>query len=80
MPNIKSKHLIFKANIAGIKTYLLVINGSESELIDKSFVRINKISTFKLKQTIRLKLKNKKIVEWLDRGCLIEVEIGNHQE
>ena len=46
---VESKHLIFKASVAGIKTYLLVDNDSEAKLIDKSFVRTNKISTFKFK-------------------------------
>ena len=49
VPKMEGKHLIFKANVAGIKTYLLVDNGSKAKLIDQSFVRANKISTFKLK-------------------------------
>ena len=77
---MEGKHLIFKANVAGIKTCLLVDNSSEAKLIDQSFVRTNKISIFKLKQRIKLELKNREVVEWLDRACLIELEISNHQE
>ena len=80
MPKIESKHLIFKASVAGIQTHLLVDNGSEAKLIDQFFVRINKISTFKLKQQIKLELKNRKKVEWLDKICLIDVEIGDYRE
>ena len=58
MPKIESKHLIFKTNVAGIKTCLLVDNGSKVELIDKFFVRTSKISTFKLKTQIRFELGN----------------------
>ena len=50
MPKIEGKHLVFKASIATIKTRLLIDNGSEAELIDESFVRTQKLSTFKLKK------------------------------
>ena len=58
VPKIKGKHLVFKSSINGMKTRLLVDNGSETKLIDKSFVRTNKISTFKLKKAIKLTLGN----------------------
>ena len=48
MPKIESKHLVFKAGIAGIKTRLLIDNGSKAKLIDKSFVRTQRINIFKL--------------------------------
>ena len=60
---IKDKHLIFKASVAGIKTRLLVDNDSETELINKFFVRTNKISIFKLKTQIRLELDNEEKVK-----------------
>ena len=44
---------MFKASVAGMKTRLLIDNGSEAELINKSFVRTQKISTFKLKKKIK---------------------------
>ena len=66
MLKLKSKHLIFEASVARIKTYLLVDNGSKVELINESFVHTNKINTFKLKQRIRLELENREMVEWLD--------------
>ena len=80
VPKVKGKHFIFKANVAGIKTRLLIDNSSKTKLIDQFFVRANKISTFKLKQKIKLELKNGEMVEWLDRTCLIELKIGNHQK
>ena len=46
---VKDKHLIFKTSIAGIHTCLLIDNGSEAKLIDKSFACSNKISIFQLK-------------------------------
>ena len=52
-----------KANEAEIKTYLFIDNGSKAELIDESFVRTDKISTFKLKTQIRLKLGNREVME-----------------
>ena len=80
VPKIEGKDFIFKASIAGIKTCLLVDNGSKAKLIDQSFVRINKISTFKLKQQIKLELENEDTVEWLDKACLIDMKISNHRE
>lgn len=56
MPKIKGKHLVFKASIAKIKTCLLIENGSEAKLIDKSFVHTQNIDTFKLTKRIKLKL------------------------
>ena len=50
VPKVESKHLVFKASVGGIQTRLLIDNGSEAELIDKSFVRMHKISTFELKR------------------------------
>ena len=55
---VEDKHLIFKASVAEIKMRLLVDNDSKAELIDQSFVCINRISTFKLKTQIRLELGN----------------------
>ena len=80
VPKIEGKHLVFKSSINRIKTRLLVDNGSETELIDKSFVRTNKISTFKLKKVIKLTLGNGEVVQTLTRGCLVNVEIGDHKE
>ena len=80
VPKIKGKHLVFKSNINGIKTYLLVDNSSETKLIDRFFVRTNKISTFKLKKAIKLTLGNGEVVQTLIRGCLVNVEIGDHKE
>ena len=80
MPKIEGKHLIFKANVAEIKTRLLVDNGSKVELIDKLFVCTNKISIFKLKTQIRLELSNEKMVEWLEKACLIDWQIRDLQE
>ena len=80
MPKIAGKHLVFKASVAEIKTCLLIDNDSEAELIDGSFMRTNKISTFKLKTRIGLELGNKEMVEWLEKTCLVDVQIGNHQE
>ena len=80
VPKIEGKHLVFKSSINGIKTHLLVDNGSETELIDESFVHTNKISTFKLKKAIKLTLGNGEVVQTLTRGCLVDVEIGDHKE
>ena len=80
VPKIEGKHLVFKSSINRIKTRLLVDNGSETELIDESFVRTNKISTFKLKKAIKLTLGNGEVVQTLTRGCLVDVEIGDHKE
>ena len=62
MPKIEGKHLVFKSSINGMKTHLLIDNSSETELIDKSFMRINKISTFKLKKGIKLILSNDEVI------------------
>ena len=80
MPKIKSKHLAFKASIAGIKTQLLIDNGSKAKLIDESFVRTQKINTFKLKKKIKLTLGNGEVVQKLDSACLIDVHIGDHHK
>ena len=63
VPKIENRHLIFKTSVAEIKTRLLVDNGSKTELINKFFVRTNKISTFKLKTQIKLELGNREKVE-----------------
>ena len=80
MPKIEGKHLIFKASIAGIKTRLLIDNGSEAKLIDKAFVREQGISTFKLKKKIKLTLGNGEVVQKLDSACLVDIHIGDHHE
>ena len=80
MPKIESKHLVFKASIAGIKIRVLIDNGSEAKLIDKFFVRTQKINTFKLKKKIKLTLGNGKVVQELDSACLIDVHIRNHHK
>ena len=77
---VKGKHLVFKTSIAGINTHLLVDNGSEAELINESFVRSNKISTFQLKKPIQLTLGNGNMVQYLTKGCLVDMVISNHRE
>ena len=80
MPKIEGKHLVFKASIAGIKTRLLIDNGSEAELIDKSFVRTQRVDTFRLKKKIKLTLGNGEVVQKLDTACLVDIHIGNHHK
>ena len=79
VPKIEGKHLVFKASIAGIKTRLLMDNGSEAELIDKSFVRTQKIDTFKLTKKIKLRLRNSEMVQQFEE-CLVDVHIGDHHK
>ena len=45
---IKGKHFVFKANVAEIKTRVLIDNSSKAKLINEFFVRLHGISTFKL--------------------------------
>ena len=59
---IKSKYLIFKSSIAEVKTCLLVDNKNVTKFIDKFFVCVNKISTFKLEKAIDFILENGKVV------------------
>ena len=80
MPKIEGKHLVFKASIAGMKTRLLIDNGSEAELIDKSFVRTQRVDTFRLKKKIKLTLGNGEVVQKLDTACLVNIHIGDHHE
>ena len=80
VPKIEGKHLVFKASIAGIKTRLLIDNGNKTKLINESFVRTQKISTFKLRKKIKLTLGNRKVVQKLDSACLIDMHIGDHHE
>lgn len=61
----KAKHLAFKISIGGIKTRLLIDNGSETELIDECFAHTNKLSTFKLEKAIKLTLGNGEVVQTL---------------
>ena len=77
---VKSKHLVFKTSIAGIYTCLLIDNSSEAKLIDKSFAHSNKISTFQLEKPIQLTLGNGKVVQRLTKGCLVDIEIGDHKD
>ena len=77
---IKGKHLVFKTSIAGIHTCLLIDNSSEAKLIDKSFVRSNKISTFQLEKPIQLTLGNNEVVQHLTRGCLVNLKIEDHKD
>lgn len=71
MPKIKGKYLIFKSSIAEIKIHLFVNNKSEVKLIDKFFIHINKISTFKLEKSINLALKNGKVAQKLIKKSLL---------
>ena len=59
---VKGKYLIFKTNITEVQTRLLVDNGNEAKLIDKSFMRANKIPSFKLKKAIYFTFGNSKVV------------------
>ena len=77
---VEGKHLVFKTSIAGIHTHLLIDNDSEAELIDKFFVHSNKISPFQLEKPIQLTLGNSKVLQQLTKGCLVDVEIGNHKD
>ena len=76
---VESKHLVFKSSIAGIHTHLLIDNDSKAELINKSFMRSNKISTFQLEKPIQLMLRNSKVVQRLTKKCLVDVEIGDYK-
>ena len=80
MAKVKGKHLVFKTSIARIHTCLVIDNGSEAELIDKSFARSNKISTFQLEKLIQLTLRNDEVVQRLIMRCLVNVEIGDHKD
>ena len=80
VPKIEGKHLVFKASVAGMKTRLLIDNGSKAELIDESFVRTQRIDIFKSKKQIKLTLGNGEVVQKLDSACLIDVHIGDHHE
>ena len=62
MTNVKSKYLIFKTSITGVKTCLLVDNGSETELIDEFFVHANKIPSFKLEKPINFIFENSEVI------------------
>ena len=77
---VKSKHLVFKTSIARIHTHLLIDNSSKAELIDKSFVHLNKISTFQLEKLIQLMFDNGKVVKHLTKGCLVDMVISNYHE
>ena len=59
---------------------MLIDNGSEAKLIDKSFVHLNKINTFQLKRPIQLTLGNGEVVQHLTKGCLVDVIIGDHHK
>ena len=76
---VKGKHFIFKTSIAGIHIRLLIDNGSKAKLIDKSFARSNKISTFQLEKPIQLTLGNGEVVQRLTKRCLVNVEISDHK-
>ena len=54
---IKNKHLIFKTNIARMKTCLLADNKNQTKLINEFFVCANKIPFFKPKKFINFILK-----------------------
>ena len=80
MPKVKGKHLIYKPRIVRVKTHLLVDNRSEAELLDESFMRANKIPSFKLKKPINFILRNGKIVQKLTKGALDDIIIRDHME
>lgn len=50
----------------------------EAKLINEFFVRIQKISTFKQKNKIKPELKNSHVMQWLDKKCLIDIQVSNH--
>ena len=64
---VKGKHPVFKTNITGIHTCLLIDNSREAELIDKSFARSNKISTINWKDhTIKFNF-----ADCMKKSCLL---------
>ena len=75
---VKNEHLIFKTSIIRVKPYLLVDNKSKTELIDKFFVRANKISIFKLEKLINLTLKNSKVVQQLSKKTFVNITIRDY--
>ena len=80
MLKVESKYLIFKTNIAGMKTRLLVDNGSKAKLIDEFFVCTNKFSIFKLERCINLMLENGKVIQKLNKKAFINVIIGDYSK
>ena len=58
----------------------MIDNSSKAELINKSFVRLHGISTFKLTKKIKIKLRNEKFMQWLERACLVDLRIRDHHE
>ena len=80
IPKVDGKHLIFKTSIAKVKTRLLVDNENEAEFIDEFFMRANKIPSFKLKKLINLILRNRKVVQKLTKGALVNIIIGDYME
>ena len=77
---IEGKYLVFKSSIAEIHICLLIDNGSEAELINKSFACSNKISTFQLEKPIQLTIGNSKVVQHLIKRCLVDVEIRDYKD
>ena len=80
MLKIKSKYLIFKTSIAGVKTCLLIDNRSEAEFMDEFFVCANKTLTFELENLFDFIFRNSKIVEQSTKEILINIIIRNHIE
>ena len=80
VPKVNGKYLIFKTSIARVKNFLLIDNRSEAELIDESFMRANKIPSFKLEKSINFILKNGRVVQKLTKEALVDVIIRDHIE
>lgn len=80
MLKVKSKNLIFKNNITGMKTCLLVNNNSKVKFIDKFFLHTNKISTFKLEKLIKLVFGNGKMIQKLIKEIFVNIIIKDHIE
>ena len=60
-----------------MKTRLLIDNDSKTELIDKSFVRTQRVDTFRLKKN-KTNTRNRKVVQKLDKVYLVDIHIGDH--
>ena len=74
------QHLVFKPFVNGRKVKTLIDNGSEAELIDRSYAHRCKFNIFKLEKGVNLILGNGKRSERITEAVLINVDFGEHAE
>ena len=76
----KGEHFVLRGHVNKNLVQLLLDGGSEADLVDQDFVRMNQIPTMKLEQPIPLFLADGTKLQDLKEAAIMELALGEHVE